>query len=392
MNQLPTVSRFILPVIVFAQFAGTSLWFAANAILPEVTTSKSSFANIYSIVQLGFIAGTFIFSITSVADRYSPKLVFFISSLCAALANVMLCWNGENISWLLLLRFITGFFLAGIYPVGMKMAADCFPKKLGSALGYLVGALVLGTAFPYAFQTELQSFQWQEVLVYISIVAVTGGLMILLVVPSYTSAESSNFSFRQHSIISIFKSRNFRASAFGYFGHMWELYAFWAFVPIILQWYNVQNAVRLDIPMWSFLIIAAGCAGCITGGFLSRWLGSKSVAMYSLILSGGCCVALPFLFSAPVMIFLFVMMAWGFFVVSDSPQFSTMVAKSVRENKGTALTLVTCIGFAITIVSIQLLRYTLDKFGEYGLFALLPGTLLGVASLKNYLPDKQAGN
>src|SRR3954471_22054845 len=145
----PRVSeKFLLVVIVFAQFAGTSLWFTGNAILPDIRSS-GSFSNITSIVQFGFIAGTLIFSLGGIADRYPAPRVFLFSSLAAAAANIMLVWTANDLQLLYVFRFITGFFLAGIYPVGMKIAADCFPRKLGNALGFLVGALVLGTAFPH---------------------------------------------------------------------------------------------------------------------------------------------------------------------------------------------------------------------------------------------------
>src|SRR5829696_7409957 len=158
-------SAFILVVIVVAHFAGTSLWFAGNAILPEIRKGTTGgLANITSIVQFGFIAGTLIFSLLTIADRFRPPRVFFLSSLIAALANFLLIWTATNDSWLYSLRFLTGFFLAGIYPVGMKIASDIFPGKLGNALGLLVGALVLGTAFPHLLKSTHYSFRWQDVL------------------------------------------------------------------------------------------------------------------------------------------------------------------------------------------------------------------------------------
>src|SRR6187551_1342329 len=149
-------SKLLLPIVVFSQFAGTSLWFAGNAIITDIQAS-GNFANITSVVQFGFIAGTLVFSLLTIADRFAAKNVFFISSIIAASANLLLLWTAGDFTLLLTLRFITGFFLAGIYPVGMKIAADCFPGKLGNALGFLVGALVLGTAFPHILKSELHS-------------------------------------------------------------------------------------------------------------------------------------------------------------------------------------------------------------------------------------------
>jgi MFS family permease len=268
----PRVSdKFLLPVIVFAQFAGTSLWFTGNAILADIRSS-GNFSSITSIVQFGFIAGTLIFSLGGIADRYPAPRVFLFSSLAAAAANFMLVWTANDLQLFYIFRFTTGFFLAGIYPVGMKIAADCFPRKLGNALGFLVGALVLGTAFPHIMKTELKNFKWQDVLFFTSALAVTGGLFIFFLVPS--TYHDSKKLLNIKGAFSDFRNRNFRASAFGYFGHMWELYALWAFIPQILRMYNQKNNSAIDLSLWSFLVIGAGCAGCITGGFLSKYIGS----------------------------------------------------------------------------------------------------------------------
>jgi MFS family permease len=185
----------------------------------------------------------------------------------------------------------------------------------------------------------------------------------------------------------VFRSPNFRAAALGYFGHMWELYTFWAFVPFILSLYNTRHGVHLNIPFWSFIIIATGCCGCIAGGLLSRRSGSKKIAFYSLLLSGTCCVLSPLFFGCPPAVFLSILVFWGIMVVADSPQFSTLVAQSApEENKGTALTIVTCLGFAITIASIQLVKAISNDWKEYSLVLLFAGPLLGLLFLKNYLP------
>jgi MFS family permease len=381
----PPKPKLLLPIIVFSQFAGTSLWFAGNAIINDIQPQSSSgFANITSIVQFGFIAGTLIFSLLTIADRFSAARVFFFSSVIASVANLLLVWLAKDISWLMILRFITGFFLAGIYPVGMKIAAEHFPQKLGNALGFLVGALVLGTAFPHILRSQLQELNWQNVLVFTSALAFIGGLLILMVVPHKTSGSKSAFKF--NTAFKVFTSSNFRAAAFGYFGHMWELYTFWAFVPFVLLTYNQMANAGINIPFWSFIIIATGGLGCVTGGVISQKTGSKKVAFYSLLISGSCCLLSPFIFSFSPGWFLLVLLIWGLTVVSDSPQFSTLVAQSApSENKGTALTIVTSIGFAITIVSIQLLKAVSFELKEKSLLLLFIGPFLGLFFLKKYL-------
>jgi MFS family permease len=384
-------SKFLLPIVVFSQFAGTSLWFAGNAIINDIQPgSPGGFANITSIVQFGFIAGTLVFSLLTIADRYSASVVFFFSSVVAAVANLMLIWLAKDISWLMILRFITGFFLAGIYPVGMKIAADNFPEKLGNALGFLVGALVLGTAFPHILRSQLENFNWENVLLFTSLLALTGGVLILVFIPHSKSASSN--TFKPNTAYTVFKSPNFRSAAFGYFGHMWELYTFWAFVPIILSGYNTIHGTDFNVPVWSFIIIASGSVGCVLGGLLSQKTGSKKIAFYSLLISGICCLLSPVAFNLSPVFFLLVLLIWGFTVVSDSPQFSTLVAQSAAvTNKGTALTIVTSVGFAITIVSIQILKLVAETWKENSLLLLFIGPVFGLVFLKKYLPAKTTG-
>ena len=271
---------YLLPLIVFSQFAGTSLWFAGNAIIADIQPTSNALANITSIVQFGFIAGTLIFSLLTIADRFSASKVFFFSSVIAAFANLLIIWMGKDVATLFILRFITGFFLAGIYPVGMKIAADCFPQKLGRALGFLVGALVLGTAFPHLLKSQMQNFHWQNVLISTSALAFFGGLLILIFTPLYK--RTSTNALRLTTAFKIFSSPNLRSAAFGYFGHMWELYTFWAFVPAIILLYNDIHKTSINISLWSFIIIAIGSLGCVAGGMLSQKFGSKKIALYAL--------------------------------------------------------------------------------------------------------------
>jgi MFS family permease len=376
-----------LPIIVFSQFAGTSLWFAGNVIIGAIQPGVAGLASVTSFVQFGFIAGTLVFSLLALADKFPAPRVFFFSSFIAALLNFLLIWLAKDLTWLYILRFSTGFFLAGIYPVGMKIAADCFPGKLGNALGYLVGALVVGTAFPYFFRSYLPVINWKYVVITTSLLSVAGGLLILLFVPGKKSTASSQL--KASMAFSVFRIPRFRAVSFGYFGHMWELYAFWAFLPVLIGLYNSIKHTRIDVSLWSFLSITAGALGCIAGGILAQKAGSKKIAFYALAISGACCLFSPLLFRLPPFAFLSVLVIWGITVVADSPQFSTLVAQSAPpDNKGTALTIVTSAGFAITIVSIQLLRPAVEQLREYGWLMLCIGPATGLFFLKNYLPAK----
>jgi MFS family permease len=379
-----TPKNYYLPLIVFAQFAGTSLWFAGNAVLPALQQQAGigSIASITSLVQFGFITGTLVFSLLTLADRFPPSALFFASSCVAASANALIVLCYKEVWALSALRFATGFFLAGIYPVGMKIAADWFPQKLGGALGFLVGALVLGTAFPHLLSVQAYALPWKGVLLCTSVLALTGGLLLWLLVPSKPPVATNRF--QPKAVVAVFRSPNFRAAAFGYFGHMWELYTLWAFLPLMLLRFNSTGRGTLNVPLWSFLIIAAGAAGCVIGGLLSQKTGSKRVAAVSLAVSGACCLLAPLAFQGAPTLFLTFLLIWGTTVVSDSPQFSSLVAQStVPHYKGTALTLVTCLGFALTIASIQLMQVVFEKSNK-ALWLLAAGPIPGLLALSRW--------
>jgi len=190
----------ILPVIIFSQFTGTSLWFAGNAIIVDLQQhwqlTQQSLGHVTSAVQLGFICGTLLFALLMIADRFSPRLVFFYCSLAGALANIALLFVPQQLTLLLILRFATGFFLAGIYPVGMKIAAGWYAQGLGRALGYLVGALVLGTAFPHLVRSSGADFAWQQVMLVVSALAVVGGFVMLMLVPDGPTCRKARHFIR----------------------------------------------------------------------------------------------------------------------------------------------------------------------------------------------------
>lgn len=391
----PARPRWILTVIVFSQFAGTSLWFAGNAILPELQREWSLPAEavgyITSAVQFGFIFGTLVFAVFAISDRYSPRIVFFACSLLGGLSGLGI-FLAHDLASLLLFRLLTGFFLAGIYPVGMKIAAGWYRRGLGSAIGFLVGALVLGTAFPHLLKGLGQAIPWETVTVGVSATAVLGGLAMLRFVPDGPYlAQGTRFDPRALALI--FRSRAFRASAFGYFGHMWELYAFWAFVPVVLSGHAAQAAgIEVNMALWSSLIIGAGAAGCVVGGVVSLRAGSARVAYAQLFASGLCCIASPLLFHAPTPVFLAFLIFWGIVVVGDSPQFSALNAQNApREFVGSALTIANCIGFAITIFSIQLLNTLAGLIPAAFLFVPLTlGPVLGLMALRPLLRPIQS--
>jgi MFS family permease len=378
----------ILPTIVLAQFFCTSLWFASNAVLADLTLTHhldpDFLAHLTSAVQFGFISGTFVFALLTISDRYSPSKVFFISAIIAALFNLLVSLDGISIIGLLGFRFLTGFFLAGIYPVGMKIASDHFDNGLGKSLGFLVGALVLGTAFPHLLKSITTAFLWKYVIYSTSVLSVLGGLAMVLFVPDGPYRKSGQ-QLKFNAFLSGFRNSKFNAAAMGYFGHMWELYAFWAFVPVMLTVHNeMYPNSSIHVSVYSFFIIASGGLACVISGLLSQKYKTKNLAALALSLSGLCCLLSPLiLFSSSSWVLLSFLFFWGLVVIADSPLFSTLVAHHAPdESRGTSLTIVNCIGFAITIVSIQIVSlFSTQLGGQYTYMLLAIGPIVGLIAL-----------
>lgn len=380
--------KYVLPIIVLAQFLCTTLWFVGNAVMPEVIAAFGLdplfFAHQTSAVQFGFISGTLVFALLTIADRFSPSKVFFFSAIAGAVFNLGILSSANGFVSILVLRYLTGFFLAGIYPVGMKIASDYFDKGLGKSLGFLVGALVLGTAFPHLLRGYLTEVPWKAIIITTSGLAVLGGLLITSLVPDGPHRMQAG-KLEMSASLSVFRNRSFRSAAFGYFGHMWELYTFWAFVPLMLTTYTIIHPeVQWNVPVLSFLIIGVGGIACVLSGYLSAGIGLRTSAAVALLSSGACCLFSPLVFAldAP-WLFLGFMIFWGMAVIADSPLFSTLVAQNANpHHRGTALTMVNCIGFSITIVSIQVIgELSTWMDAQYLYIWLVAGPFFGLISL-----------
>jgi MFS family permease len=284
---------------------------------------------------------------------------------------------------MLVSRFGIGFFLAGIYPVGMKIAASWFERDLGRALGFMIGALVLGTAFPHLIRALGGAFPWQFVLLVVSAFAVCGGLAMYLLVPNGPFSRPGA-RFAPRAVIASFGSADFRASAGGYFGHMWELYVFWAFVPLFIAAHPAGPSETADVAFWAFVLIAAGAIGCMGGGLLSGRFGSARVAFVQLSVSGVCCLLSPLAFLAPFPVAVAFLFVWGIVVAGDSPQFSALNARyAPQQFVGSALTIVNCIGFAISILALAVIGGLETAVGlQYLFLFLVPGPILGLWALR----------
>lgn len=351
MNQIP---RRILPVIAISQFAGTSVWFAINAVMAdlqrEVALPAAAVGWLTAAVQIGFIAGTFGFALLSIADRFSPRKVFLVCSLLAGALAAATALLPPQLSTLLVLRFATGIALAGIYPVGMKIAAGWFAQGLGWALGVLVGALVLGNALPFMLRALGAQWPWQAVMLAVAAVAAGGGVLMAAFVPDGPHLAPAQ-RITPQALTVIWHDRQVRASAFGYFGHMWELYAFFVLIPAIVAT-RFQGAAA---SWWVALAMALGGVACVIGGALVRRVGGSRVAAFQLASSGLCGLVAPWLLDAPLWLWGAWLLWWGATVSGDSPQFSALTAANApRAIVGSVLTFVNAIGFTLSTATITL--------------------------------------
>jgi MFS family permease len=281
-----------------------------------------------------------------------------------------------------LLRFATGLCLAGIYPLGMKMVIAWTPKYAGSALAWLVGMLTLGTALPHLMRGATLGMPWEWPLMAASCLAVVGGLLVFLLGDGPHLPKSSGRLPLSQGLAAL-RIPRFRSVAGGYFGHMWELYAFWTLTPLLIG-RELQRMGQSDawVPWLSFAVIGIGAAGCVGGGRLSRTLGSEWVARRALIVSGTICLLYPWLSGLSPVFLMALLLVWGVAVVADSPQFSALAAETApRESVGSSLAVMNAVGFGLTLPAIWLTSGLWGQLGAWVVLLLVPGPVLGLWSL-----------
>ena len=374
--------------IVVAELMAVSLWFSANAaaepLRADWALTLADIGALTNAVQLGFVVGTLLFALTGLADRHAASRLFAVCALVGAAANAGFALFARDMAAALPLRFAVGVALAGVYPVGMKLVVSWAPERAPQTLAWLVGMLTLGTALPHGLRGLGAAWPWQApVLAASALAVVAAGLVARLGDGPHLPRATGAARAGPREVLANLRLPAFRASALGYFGHMWELYAFWALVPTLVAGAGIAAAGSAAQSHAAFTVIAAGALGCIGGGWWSRRIGGARVAAAALAGSALCCAAYPLAAGAsPVLVFA-LLLAWGVCVVADSPQFSALSAAACRPpTMGSALALQHALGFALTMVSIQLATARVDAWGASIAWLLLPGPLLGLWGLR----------
>ena len=395
----PGRQRSAVVLVVLAQALGTSLWFspsgAADGLMAALGIGTAAFGWLIAATQLGFIAGTLSFAITGMADRFAASRICAVSCLAGAAANAATALPGLGYELVWVLRFGVGLCLAGIYPLGMKMIVQWVGGRPAAALGWLLGMLTLGTALPHGLRASGASWPWEVVVLATSALALAGAVVVVFLGDGPHAAPrpaSAGGSPSLAVVRKVFAIRGFRASALGYFGHMWELYAFWSVLPLLCQPVSAALVRRgadpatHSVAALSFAIIAVGAIGCIAGGQLSKRIGSARVAAAALAGSGLMCLVYPLIPEQALPLQVAALLFWGLCVVADSPQFSALSAQNAPpEWLGSALTAQNGIGFLITVASIVILSVAVPAWGAQAMWILVPGPLLGLLALRPLL-------
>ncbi|WP_245712445.1 MFS transporter [Anaerobacillus alkalilacustris] len=378
--------------ISLAQLFALSLWFSASVIIHDLRLawglSTFSEAFITSSVPIGFIVGALFSSYFGLADRFNAKKIFAFSALLGAIINALILLS--TTAWVgIVLRFITGVTLAGVYPIAVKILTQWFPKNRGLAIGILIAALTIGSALPHFIVVFFSGFHWHFIIISSSSLAMLASIIMCWIVrDAPNTMNKTAFSFTL--LKKVIQNRPVMLVNYGYFGHMWELYAMWTWLPAFMT--ASFMTFSPEIKPWfsalaSFICIGiAGAIGCILGGYVADRICRARLTIISMGISGLCAVLIGFTFGRAIWLTMVVAVIWGVFVIADSAQFSAAVSDFAEiEYVGTALTFQMCIGFMITIITIQLFPLLQSYIGWELVFLFLAvGPLFGILSMLKF--------
>lgn len=369
-----------------------SVWFAGTAAVPDllaqglVTPARAAWLT--AAVQLGFVAGTLVSAVLSLADRRDPRLLFLACGLLASVATLAQTLVAPSGGAALALRFVAGAAMAGVYPVGMKLAASWARGgrggDLGLLIGLLVGAVTLGSALPHLIPSVLGGIGWQAAYLGAGVLAGLGGVAILAFRPGPLLGNRP--PFRPAQALEAWRNKGLRLAMLGYLGHMWELYAAWAWIGLFLA--TVLGGTPGEAGPWVFGVLAAGVAGCVLAGLAADRWDRAGVAAACMLVSGACALLIGPAAAIGVWLALAVALVWGFAVVADSAQFSAcIVSLSPPDYVGTMLTVQTCLGFLLTVLTIGIVPWAVGLVGwGWGFAVLAPGPLLGAWAMWRLRP------
>ena len=377
----------MLARVAAAQFLGMTLWFSATAAGPaiaaELSLTRATTAWLTMAVQAGFVTGTLLSGLLNLADVLNARRLFALGCVLGAAANASIAFASAP-TLIIALRALTGAALACVYPPGLKIAAGWFLDRRGTALGVVVGALTIGSAFPHLLAWGADAVAWRGLMWISSALAIAGGCLVWLAVDDgpYVSVSAP---FNPRAVLEVARNTGVRMATLGYVGHMWELYAMWTWIPAFAaaSMFARDGSQGRGGSLVAFVAIASGSVGCVAAGRWADAFGKARIARLAMLTSATCAASAGFVFGAPVAVLFLFAVVWGFSVVADSAQFSALVSEySARTHVGTALTLQTCLGFLLTMASIRLVPWFAAAAGwRWAFLLLVPGPLAGAAAM-----------